>query len=37
MDVTLDTNAIVSLGLSNPAFSSLLDCLRKTKSELSVT
>jgi hypothetical protein len=34
MDVALDANAILSLGLSNPAFSSLRDYLRKTKSRL---
>ncbi|NYF51086.1 PIN domain-containing protein [Tunturiibacter gelidoferens] len=34
MNVVLDTNAIVSLGLTNPAFGSLRDYLRKTKSRL---
>ena len=34
MDVALDTNAVLSLGLANPAFSSLQDYLRKTKSGL---
>jgi hypothetical protein len=34
MDVALDANAILSLGLANPAFSSLRDYLQKTKSRL---
>ncbi len=34
MDVALDANAVMSLGLANPAFSSLRDYLRKTKSRL---
>ena len=36
MDVVLDTNAVVSLGLTNPAFGSLRDYLRKTKSRLLI-
>ena len=34
MDVALDANAVLSLGLANPAFSPLRDSLRKTKSRL---
>ena len=34
MDVALDANALLSAGLANPAFSSLRDYLRKTKSRL---
>jgi rRNA-processing protein FCF1 len=36
MDVVLDTNAVVSLGLLNPAFGSLRDYLHKTKSRLLI-
>jgi len=36
MDVVLDTNAVVSLGLLNPAFGSLRDYLQKTKSRLLI-